>query len=66
MNGKCACRDVEFFSYRGRRIHHDDIGVDVVGAWLVGVPVVQHHSGVVDWKREAADARLSSLFFFFK
>lgn len=56
---------MSFSFYRGSRIHHDDIGVDVVGAWLVGVPVVQHHSGVVDWKREAADARLSSLFFFF-
>lgn len=37
-------------------LYHDDVGVDVVGARLIWVPVVQHHPSVVDWKdtRQAA------------
>lgn len=31
-------------------LYHDDVSVDVVGARLVGVPVVQNHPSVVDWK----------------
>ncbi|CAG5867742.1 unnamed protein product [Menidia menidia] len=43
--------------YHGGRYYHDDIGVDVVGARLVGVAVVQHHPRVVDWKQRPTQSR---------
>lgn len=35
-------------------LYHDDVGVDVVGARLIWVPVIQHHPSVVDWRDKQA------------
>lgn len=36
----------------GYTYYHDDIGIDVVRARLIWVPVLQHHASVVDWKQK--------------
>lgn len=34
--------------YHDSRYYHDDIGIDVVRAWLINVSIIQHHTRVVD------------------
>lgn len=48
----CVCGMVLFY--------HDDVGVDVVGSGLIRVPVVQNHTGVVDWKDTNKQTAVSS------
>ncbi len=46
----CVCVSLRMkWVYHDSRYYHDDIGVDVVRAWLIWVPVIQHHTCVVDW-----------------
>ena len=47
----CVCPLRMKWVYHHSRYYHDDIGVDVVGALLVRVAIVQHHSCVVDCKQ---------------
>ncbi len=56
----CVCVSLRMkWVYHDSRYYHDDIGVDVVRARLIRVPVIQHHTSVVDCEqREKTVSRL--------
>ena len=55
VQNKCVCMGVwlrKKWVYHDGRYYHDDIGVDIVRARLIWVPVIQHHTCVVDCKQK--------------